>query len=190
MLGGALLGLGGALANIISAILAVGLIVLAVTQLVRLFRGKHTSSQARGQPAHVASYDDQGSQLTQRTAELGYRLEPQARSAAPLAQFQAESTLATQPLCDEWCGVPPDFVSTQFCVPPRPISYGCSMPGIGAMSATFASSPVPRSFASCVCNGRRAVRRRMSPMWSRCTLDCLVSKPSTKTISPACASSA
>ena len=120
ILGGALLGLGlgallshlgigGALANIIGAILAVGLIVLAVMLLVRLFRGKNTSSQARGQPAYAGSYDDPGNQLTRRTTEISSRLGPQARSAAPLAQFQTEPTLAPQPLGNECRGVPADF---------------------------------------------------------------------------------
>ena len=90
ILGGALLGLGlgallshlgigGALASVISAILMIALLALAVMFILRLVRGKHAGSHG-AQPAYA------GGNPAMRTPEIGSSLEPQRQPVA----FQAE----------------------------------------------------------------------------------------------------
>jgi predicted lipid-binding transport protein (Tim44 family) len=91
ILGGALLGLGlgallshlgigGALASIISTILMIALLALAVMFIIRLMRGKNAASHHGAQPAYA------GGNPAMRTPEIGSRLEPQGKPAA----FQVE----------------------------------------------------------------------------------------------------
>lgn len=91
ILGGALLGLGlgallshlgigGALASIISTILMVALIALAIMFIVRMVRGKNGAKGA--QPAFA------GGNPAMRTPEIGSRLEPEPQ--AKPAAFQVE----------------------------------------------------------------------------------------------------
>ncbi len=92
ILGGALLGLGlgallshlgigGALASIISTVLMIALLALAVMFIVRMVRGKNAARHG-AQPAYA------GGNPAMRTPEIGSRLEPQGKPAA----FQAEPT--------------------------------------------------------------------------------------------------
>ena len=85
ILGGALLGLGlgallshlgigGALASIISTVLMIALLALAVMFIIRLVRGKNGAKGS--QPAFA------GGSPAMRTPEIGSRLEPQAQPAA------------------------------------------------------------------------------------------------------------
>ncbi|MFC7516185.1 Tim44 domain-containing protein [Herbaspirillum sp. GCM10030257] len=96
ILGGALLGLGlgallshlgigGALASVISTILMVALLALAVMFIVRMIRNRNGAN--RQQPAYAGSTDSGlASGLSARTPEIGSRIEPQAQPSA----FQAE----------------------------------------------------------------------------------------------------
>lgn len=96
ILGGALLGLGlgallshlgigSALASVISTILMVALLALAVMFIVRMIRNRNGAN--RQQPAYAASTDSGlAPGLSARTPEIGSRLEPQAQPSA----FQAE----------------------------------------------------------------------------------------------------
>ena len=104
ILGGALLGLGlgallshlgigGALASIISTILMIGLLALAVMFILRLVRRKKGVGPAV-QPAYAG-----GDPMT-RTPEIGSRLEPQRPAA-----FQADQVPAAAPRVN----VPADF---------------------------------------------------------------------------------
>lgn len=103
ILGGALLGLGlgallshlgigGALASIISTILMVALLALAVMFIVRLVRGKNGGG-ARHTPAYA------GAQPMARTPEIGSRVDaPRAQPAAFQAQpMSGGSTAVTLP---------------------------------------------------------------------------------------------
>jgi len=104
ILGGALLGLGlgallshlgigGALASVISTILMIALLALAVMFIVRLVRGKNGRSGP--QPAYA------GGNTAMRTPEIGSRVEHQARPAA----FQADQA----PVAASTVNVPADF---------------------------------------------------------------------------------
>lgn len=108
LLGGALLGLGlgalfshlgigGAMASILSTILTVGLLVLAAVFLYRLFTRNKRQDQ---QPAFAGGYGSNNS--FSRTPEIGSRLEPSAQPSA----FSAEpaASAAAMPY-----GVPADF---------------------------------------------------------------------------------
>jgi len=110
ILGGALLGLGlgallshlgigGALASIISTILMVALLALAVMFIIRLVRGKNAANHG-AQPAYA------GGNPAMRTPEIGSRLEPQGRPAA----FQAEPAASGNPVAvQQPVNVPADF---------------------------------------------------------------------------------
>jgi predicted lipid-binding transport protein (Tim44 family) len=109
ILGGALLGLGlgallshlgigGALAGVISTILMIALLALAAMFIYRMIRRKGQHQESR--PAYAGGYSS-GS----NTPDIGSRLEPQARPAAFTAEPLASGgAAATQP----W-GVPADF---------------------------------------------------------------------------------
>lgn len=109
MLGGALLGLGlgallshfglgGAMAGMIGTILMLALVALAVTFLMRLFRGKGDSGSPH---AYAGGYS--GDDARPRTPEIGSRIEPQMQPAA----FEAEPVGAAP-------GLPPDFDAPAF----------------------------------------------------------------------------
>lgn len=109
ILGGALLGLGlgalfshlgigGAMASILSTILTVGLLVLAAVFLYRLFtRNKRPANE----PAYAGGYG--GGNTFNRTPEIGSRLEPSAQPSAFSAE-PAAGAAAAMPY-----GVPADF---------------------------------------------------------------------------------
>lgn len=113
ILGGALLGLGlgallshlgigGALASIISTILMIALLALAAMFIYRMFRRKTNGNDSR--PAFAGGYAP-GS-TTGNTPEIGSRLESNAR---PMA-FQAEpNATAASPAGNLQWGVPADF---------------------------------------------------------------------------------
>ncbi|KRB92286.1 Tim44 domain-containing protein [Noviherbaspirillum sp. Root189] len=96
ILGGALLGLGlgallshlgigGALASVISTILMVALLALAAMFIIRMIRNRNGVN--RQQPAYAGSTDSGlASGLSARTPEIGSRIEPQVQPSA----FQAE----------------------------------------------------------------------------------------------------
>lgn len=96
ILGGALLGLGlgallshlgvgGALASMISTILMVALLALAVMFIVRMIRNRNGAN--RQQPAYAGRTDSGlASGLSARTPEIGSRVEPHVQPSA----FQAE----------------------------------------------------------------------------------------------------
>jgi predicted lipid-binding transport protein (Tim44 family) len=109
ILGGALLGLGlgalfshlgigGAMASILSTILTVGLLVLAAVFLYRLFtRNKRPANE----PAFAGGYGDNS---YSRTPEIGSRLEPSAQPSAFSAEPAAAAAGTARPY-----GVPADF---------------------------------------------------------------------------------
>ena len=113
ILGGALLGLGlgallshlgigGALASIISTVLMIALLALAVMFIIRLVRGKNGAHGAHGaRPAYA------GGNPVMRTPEIGSRLErePQAQPAA----FSTESAVSGSTV-----NVPADFDTQSF----------------------------------------------------------------------------
>ncbi len=93
ILGGALLGLGlggllahfgmgGAMAGLVSMLLVIGVVVLLLTLLMRLFRGKPGSAQ---RPAYAGAYEGGNDRV--RTPEIGSRIEPQLQPTA----FQDEA---------------------------------------------------------------------------------------------------
>jgi predicted lipid-binding transport protein (Tim44 family) len=107
ILGGALLGLGlgallshlgigGALASVISTILMVALLALAVMFIVRMIRNRNGAN--RQQPAYAASTDSGlASGLSARTPEIGSRLEPQAQPSAFQAEPVGSGSVSTTP---------------------------------------------------------------------------------------------
>jgi predicted lipid-binding transport protein (Tim44 family) len=110
ILGGALLGLGlgallshlgigGALAGVISTILMIALLALAAMFIYRMFRRKTQHEQPR--PAYASGYSP-GS----NTPEIGSRLEPQ-RPVAYTAEPQSAATAATA--ANQPWGVPADL---------------------------------------------------------------------------------
>ena len=122
ILGGALLGLGlgallshlgigGALASVISTILMVALLALAVMFIVRMIRNRNGAN--RQQPAYAGSTNSGlGSGLSARTPEIGSRIEPQVQPAA----FQAEpmSSGATAAATSATLNVPAGFDTPSF----------------------------------------------------------------------------
>lgn len=110
ILGGALLGLGlgallshlgigGALASIISSILMIALLALAAMFIYRMFRRKNPDTHAR--QAYAGGYSNQGSS----TPEIGSRIEPQARPFAFQSDALASGSSATGNALD----LPADF---------------------------------------------------------------------------------
>lgn len=96
ILGGALLGLGlgallshlgigGALASMISSILMIVLLALAAMFIYRMFRRKNPDAHAR--ETYAGGYSNHGSAAGASTPEIGSRIEPQARPFA----FQADA---------------------------------------------------------------------------------------------------
>lgn len=113
ILGGALLGLGlgallshlgigGALASIISTVLMVGLLALAAMFIYRMFRRKGPESGAR--PAYAGGYSLDNASAT-ATPEIGSRLEPGTR---PMA-FQADAAASGTAVTATSVNVPADF---------------------------------------------------------------------------------
>jgi predicted lipid-binding transport protein (Tim44 family) len=109
ILGGALLGLGlgallshlgigGALASIISTILMIALLALAAMFIYRMIRRKSRPQEAR--PAYAGGYGSGSA-----TPDIGSRIEPQARPVAFTAEPQASGGVAAN---QPW-GVPADF---------------------------------------------------------------------------------
>lgn len=110
ILGGALLGLGlgallshlgigGALASIISTVLMIALLGLAAMFIYRMFRRKTPDAQARH--AYAGGYGSPAS----ATPEIGSRIEPQAR---PLA-FQADAPVVGAAAAGDAPEIPADF---------------------------------------------------------------------------------
>ena len=94
-------GIGGALANLIAAMLMIVLFVLAATVLYRLLRGRQSRVAYAGHHAH--HYADAGG----RAPEIGSRAEPQLHPAAFESEVRAGVEAAHAPL-------PRDFDEAEF----------------------------------------------------------------------------
>lgn len=114
ILGGALLGLGlgallshlgigGALASIISTVLMVALLALAAMFIYRMLRRKSPNAHARH------AYAGEG-YAPGRTPEIGSRLEPHARPAA----FQADPVTSGSSIATSASSLPADFDAQSF----------------------------------------------------------------------------
>jgi len=112
ILGGALLGLGlgallshlgigGALASVISTVLMLALLGLAAMFIYRMFRRNKAPAAAQARHAYAGGYDAPAS----ATPEIGSRLEPQARPVAFASDAAAASALAA----NEGSAMPADF---------------------------------------------------------------------------------
>jgi len=119
ILGGALLGLGlgallshlgigGALASIISTVLMIALLALAAMFIYRMFRRKAPDAHAR--PAYAGGYGSGSDTPSTATPEIGSRLDPQARPVA----FQADTATASAAAASDVSNIPADFDAPAF----------------------------------------------------------------------------
>jgi predicted lipid-binding transport protein (Tim44 family) len=116
ILGGALLGLGlgalfsslgmgGAMASMLSTLLMVGLLALAAMFIYRMIRNRKGGQS--GQPAFAGAYPEAATAGAGSTPEIGSRIEPFARPAA--LQSASSASGGFEPAAATSWGVPADF---------------------------------------------------------------------------------